>query len=194
MRRRPGAGYDMIRMILRVINAPTLILFAALGIALQTALFQYWVLQLIQPDLLLILVIWCALKREFTEGGLITLIVSDIAELHSASPQGLFLVVYMGTYLTLRGTSRYFIIPNPASMILLTVIAFIFSKLLGLFALAMMGASSPPFRHLATTLFPGAVSEAAWSWAIYPLLERFDQATYHRDAGAEINEWEWVDR
>ena len=59
----------MTRIILKALNAPLLIIFVSIGIALQSSLFSSWPLVYFQPDIVLIAVVWCGLRRSFTEGG-----------------------------------------------------------------------------------------------------------------------------
>src|SRR3546814_9001214 len=60
----------------------------------QTTLFKAPVLSYFEPDLILFAVLWCALHRPFTEGGILTLLFGYFSELHSSSPSGAFLITY----------------------------------------------------------------------------------------------------
>src|SRR5690606_22590765 len=106
---------------LRALNPFFFILLMAIGVALQTSLFNSYPFLYLQPDIVLFGVIWCALKRGFVEGGILTLVFSNMAELHSSTPQGLFLLCYMVVYLTVRTLARYFLIPNLSAMVMLTL-------------------------------------------------------------------------
>ncbi|OFZ76807.1 MAG: hypothetical protein A3K03_08085 [Bdellovibrionales bacterium RIFOXYD1_FULL_44_7] len=168
----------MIRLFLRAINAPTLILLVAIGVALQTSLFSSYPLMYLQPDVVLIAVIWCALKRNFIEGGILTLIFANIAEIHSAAPQGLFFLTYMFIYLLVRATARVLVMPNLASLILVTMCSSIVWKFSYMGVLHLLGDASNQWRHLLSLLFPGAVMEGVIGIWLYRMLERFDWVTY----------------
>jgi hypothetical protein len=168
----------MTRLLLNTLNAPALILLAAIGVALQTSLFASYPLLYFQPDIVLLIVIWCALRRRFTEGGILTLILANIAEIHSSSPQGLFLICYMLVFLLVRGASRVLVIPNKMSLIILTLCISILWKLSTLMILHLMGISANQWRHTLALLFPGAVVEGASAIWIYQWLESFDCMTY----------------
>ena len=72
----------MTRLILRALNAPLLLLLVTLGVAALSSLFTEYPLIYLQPNLVLIAVIWCALRRPFIEGGILTLIIAENAEIH----------------------------------------------------------------------------------------------------------------
>ena len=168
----------MTKIILKLLNLPGLLLLALLGIGIQTSLFQFWPLQYLQPDFLLIIVIWVALRRSFWEGGWISLLIADFAELHSAVPQGTFLISYMGIYLAVRGFSKIAVLPNLYSLVSLTLFASMLWKLGILGVLHSLGVSNSAWKHTILFIFPGAVVEgitAIWS---YRLLDRYDTLTY----------------
>src|SRR4051812_35076628 len=109
----------MTRLLLRAFNGPALILLALIGISIQTSFFSFWILPYIRPDVVLLMVIWCALRRDFAEGGILTLIISNISEIHSAAPSGLFMISYMIVYLAVRLSARLFVIPDLSSFLLI---------------------------------------------------------------------------
>ena len=178
----------MIRLLLRWLNAPALVLLAAIGVAIQTSLFATYPLMYLQPDVVLILVIWCALHRSFTEGGILTLIFANIAEIHSSSPQGLFLVSYMAVYLIMRMSARMFVINGLVTTIILTLIGSILWKFSYIITLLLLGTGSNQWRHLLVLLFPGAAIEGAVGIWLYRWLEKFDWVTYKNERARQMLE------
>jgi hypothetical protein len=178
------------RLLLRTLNFPALVLVAAIGIALQTSLFASWPLSYLQPDAVLLLVIWSSLRRGFIEGGLMTLVVADLAELHSAAPQGLFLIGYMVIFLAVRAASRVFVLPSLSAMVIVTLIASVSFKLCCLGVLHLLGASANQWRHTVMFMFPTAVIEGALSIWAYRWLERFDWLMYRTPRGDQAQEEE----
>lgn len=168
----------MTRLLLRWINAPALILLALVGVAVQTSLFSFWPMQYVQPDIVLLIVIWCGLRRDFTEGGIITLIISDIAETHSAAPSGVFLITYMALYLSVRGVARLFVIPDLSSVVLVTLIMSVASKISVVALLKLLGASGGQWQHAIFYLFPEALINGMLGRWLYQWLERFDWVTF----------------
>src|SRR5271170_2540078 len=164
----------MIGILLRFLNAPGLILITMAGIAIQTSLFVAWPLYYFQPDIALLIVVWCALRRGFTEGGIITLLVANMAEIHSAVTQGLMLVSYMLVYLGVRLASRVLVIPDLSSFVIVTLFASIFWKLSTLLMLYGLGAAGNEWRHTLLFMAPGALVEGALGFWFYKQLERFD--------------------
>jgi hypothetical protein len=168
----------MTRLILKALNAPALVLLTAIGIALQTSLFASSFLQYLQPDIVLLVVIWVGLRRGFAEGGIITLVIADIAEVHSAAPQGFFLILYMAIYLGVRGAYKLLVIPNLTSYVYLTLVASLSFKILSAGLLKLLGAASLPWGHLLFWMGPAAAIEAAAGIWIYRWLEQFDMKTF----------------
>lgn len=168
----------MKRLLLRGLNAPVLVLLALVAIAIQTSLFAYWPLNYIQPDIVLLLTLWCAFRRNFAEGGILTLIFAHVAEIHSSVPQGLFLTIYMLIYLLIRGTSRFFVVPDLFLMAVITLFSSIFVKISGAMYIYFLRGTSHPWLNSAFLLFPGAAAEGIASIWVYRWLHRFDQMTF----------------
>jgi cell shape-determining protein MreD len=154
------------------------VLLVLVGLAAQTSLFDSYPLIYIQPDLILLAVIWCGLERDFYEGGILTLIFSYVGELHSSAPKGLFFVVYMTMYFITRLTARLLVIPNRSSLVMMTLAASAITKILGMILLWQLGASSTQWHHFFYYVFPGAASEGIVALGVYRFLERFDWITY----------------
>ncbi len=179
----------MTRIILRALNAPVLILLITLGIALQSSLFSSWPFLYLQPDVVLLAVIWCALRRGFEEGGIITLVLANISEIHSAAPQGLYFITYMAIYLLVRSSSKFLVIPTLMSYAMLTIVSSMGWKLMGLLVLYLLGASANQWRHTLSFLLLGAAIEGFFSLWVYRWLEKFDWITYkHARAERSMDE------
>lgn len=168
----------MTRLLLRLFNAPIFVLLVAVGVALQTSLFKPWPLYYFQPDIVLIAVIWCALKRSFTEGGLLTLIVAEIAEVHTAAPQGFYLIAYMIIFFLVRGFSKTLVIPNLAAMVSIAMFGTLFTRITGFVILSLMGVTLSPWKQALMTVIPAILAEGALSHWMFRGLEKFDWATF----------------
>jgi hypothetical protein len=174
----------MTRIVLRLANFPLLVLLACVLISVQSTLFISFPLNWLQPDLLLALVIWVALKRGFLEGGVLTLIFGYLLELHSSAPRGTFLSCTMFVFLGVRLAARVLVLPDFHSWIRLTLVASIGWKMAGLLVLAALDKADLQWRHTLIHLFPGAVMTGlAGTWT-YRLLDRTDKAT-HKDLRLE---------
>jgi hypothetical protein len=178
----------MTRLLLRALNAPALLLLVAIGVAIQTSLFASYPFLYLQPDAVLLGVIWCALRRGFIEGGILTLVMANVAEVHSASPQGVFLIAYMAVYLCVRVSARVFVMPGLVSLVLVTLASSVFWKLACLGILHLLGVAGSQWRHTLALLFPGAVMEGAVAIWVYKWLEKFDWATYKSARARQILE------
>ncbi|MCC7440109.1 MAG: rod shape-determining protein MreD [Bdellovibrionales bacterium] len=178
----------MNRIILRHLNFPFLVLLAVLTAAIQTSLFSFYPLMYLQPDLLLLFTVWFALRRRFVEGGVLVLIVGEIAEIHSSAPSGMFLVSYMTCYLSLRAMARYLVVTRLSSLVSLTLFASVLWKLVGLLVLALMDSAAHQWRHtFALMPFGAAMTGLAGVW-VFGWLEKLDWATYKDPRAAQALE------
>lgn len=168
----------MIRIFLRALNGPLLLLLVAIALAIQSSLFFPWPLPYFQPDIVLLILLWCALQRGFEEGGIIVLISANMNEIHSAAPQGLFLIGYMGVYLMIRAASRYVIIPNRFSFGVSAIIGSLLLKAITWFVLYLLGTSLIYLQYSWLSSLFGAAVDGAFCFACYGLLEKFDWMTY----------------
>ena len=168
----------MTRMILRFLNGPGLVLLFTVGMAIQTSLFASYPLNYFQPDVILIATIWLALKRGFMEGGILTLVLADFAEVHSGAPQGFYLITYMTVFLAIIAASKIFLLPHVTSMVTLTMSASAVWKLSGLLLLYLLGIAGNQWRHTLTFLIPGALVEGMLGLGLYQYLAKFDLITY----------------
>jgi hypothetical protein len=170
----------MTRILLRFFNFPGLVLLTLIGMAIQTSLFSFWPLNYLQPDIFLLVVVWMALKRGLFEGGMLVLILSDFAEMHSAAPQGVLMITYMAVFLGVKGLARLIVIPNLHSLVMVTLFVSIFWKLSCLGVLQLLGAGGNQWRHTLLYLFPGAVIEGVLSIWGYRALEHYDRMTHRK--------------
>lgn len=168
----------MTRILLRSLNAPALVLLTLIGVAVQTSLFSFWFLKIFQPDIVLLVVIWCALRRSFTEGGIITLIIGNIAEIHSGAPSGVFQITYMSAYLIVRWSERLFVIPELSAFTFMTVGLTIFSGLAQTLILKLLGVGQAHWNYALLHILPVALVNGLLSSWVFRWLERFDAFTY----------------
>jgi cell shape-determining protein MreD len=168
----------MTRIFLKLLNGPLMIFLTCMAVGIQSALFVSFPLNWIQPDLLILMVIWLSLKRSFTEGGVLTLILGEIAELHSSAPSGSLLIAYMTIYLGVRLASRLVVIPDFHSWIRLTLVSSGVWKATSLLVLAYLDKAESQWRHTLIHLLPSAISTSLLGLWIYPTLDRFDRWTH----------------
>jgi hypothetical protein len=168
----------MTRILLRALNTPVLIFLVTLCIAIQSSLFSSWPFLYFQPDIVLLAVVWCSLRRSFLEGGIITLIFANVSEIHSAAPQGLFLIDYMSIYLLVRGSSKFLVVPTLMHYTLLTMASSIIMKAVSLSVLYLLSGSFIGWKHTITFLPLGAAVEGFFSIWIFHWLDQFDWVTF----------------
>lgn len=174
----------MTRLLLRAFNGPAIILIALLGVAIQTSFFSFWILPFLRPDIVLLIVIWCALRREFTEGGVLTLILANLTEIHSAAPSGMFMISYMLVYFLVRSAARTLVIPDLSAFLLITLWVTVFAKICNISLLYLLGAQALQIKQTMIYIFPSAVVNAILGKWLYQWLEKFDWYTF-KDARAD---------
>lgn len=175
-------------LVLRALNAPLFIILVAIAAALQSSLFNSYPLWYFQPDLVLIAVIWCALRRTFTEGGILVLIFASLVETHSSAPAGFFLSIYMIIFLGIRVFSRFFVISQFASLLIVTICAAMTWKVLVLLFLIAFDRAGAQLPHFLITAVPFAAIEGVMGFWIYKALDHFDRATTKSESSRQLIE------
>lgn len=164
-------------LMLRYSNTPILIALVLIGIGLQTSFFSFYPLNYLQPDLILFLVIWMSFKRSWLEGGVLTLLFAEIAEIHSTGTRGLYFATYMGVFMTLKVMNKLLLFQNFQSLIGVTLFSSIFWKLSTLALLYFLGYGSQQWRHTLSLLLPGALMQGVLGIWVYRGLSKIDWFT-----------------
>jgi len=174
----------------RFLNAPLLLLAVCVGLAIQSSLFYSYPLHYFQPDFAFLAVLWVSLRRNFTEGGILTLIIGMIVESHSAAPQGYFMLLYMLLYLGMRAFVRYFVIANWASLSLVAMVAHVLFKIAGLFVLALFDQAGRQMFHFFIQIVPSTLMAGILAVFFFPLCTEFDRLTQKTSRGRSVFEEE----
>ena len=162
---------------LKMLNIPGLILIALIALALQATLFSNATVAFFQPDIILFLVLWVAMKREFGEGGTLTLVFGYLVELKSAAPRGLFLTNYMFLFLVARFLYKKFQVVNRRTLMAIGMFAALFSQLDILFILYLLNKADNQWFHTLQLLPPTAIVHALLIPFVFKFLYRFDFIT-----------------
>lgn len=160
--------------LLKAFNLPGLIVIALLAMALQATLFNNTSFAFFQPDIILFIVLWLAMKREFGEGGVLTLVLGYLAELQSGAPKGIFLINYMLIFLVARFLYKNFQVLNRRSLILVGIGASLFSRLDILFILYLVNKADNEWFHTLQLLAPTMIIHGALISFVFRLLYKFD--------------------
>lgn len=182
----------MTQLILRALNPFAFFLIISIGIAIQCSLFASYPINYLQPDIVLFAVIWCALKRNFFEGGVLTLLFANMTEIHSGAPKGLFLCTYMFIFLMICFLSTYFVFTEFSALIGLTLFSSIVWKLSGLGILFLLDEGIDQWRHTVALLLPGAIMESVFGVLVYRFFEKFDWKTYKNPRARQLTEEDLV--
>lgn len=178
----------MTRLILWALNPVFFSLMVVLAVGLQSAIFADYPLNLLQPNIVLLTVIWCALRRGFFEGGLLTLIFAYVAELHSASPQGAFLILYMAIYLLLRLAIAVLVVPTEGALVGLTLAISTIEKMILIFLFRTLVIPLGDWKeHLFTGVMGALVNASLGAW-VFKWLDRFDWVTYKNAKARQLLE------
>ncbi len=170
----------MNRLILKSLNPLLVVILALLGLTLQSTLFNWGILQWLHPDFVLILVIWLALKREFTEGGILTILLASFAEVHSAAPRGVFLFDYMLIFLSIRAFSKMFVVYHIRQWIGVTALCSAVWLIGNAFLVFFLKGQGIGFVSLLASLVQNLLPTAIASYWLYPFMDRFDTLTFKK--------------
>jgi hypothetical protein len=133
-------------------------------------------------------VLWCALKREFIEGGILVLIFAYIAELHSSVPRGVFMTTYMSLFLLTRISAIYFNLPGiEKPFVVVLVSCFLFFSLDAIL-LHFLGVSIAYFEKTLLPFFLGSVLTSLISYRIFQWLDRLDWVTFKHPKARQLLE------
>ena len=163
--------------LLKALNIPGLILIALMALALQATLFSNQTVAFFQPDILLFLVLWVGMKREFGEGGILTLVFGYLVELKSGAPRGLFLTNYMFIYLMTRVFYKNFQVVNRRTLVLIGIAAALFSQLNILFILYLLNKADNQWFHTIQLLAPTAIVHGVLIPFVFRALYKYDFIT-----------------
>ena len=160
--------------LLKSLNVPGLIFFALLMMSMQSTLFSNVTLSFFQPDLVLFIVLWVAMKRDFYEGGILTFLLGYCVELNSGAPAGLFMTNYMLIFMLTRFFYKNFHIVNRRTLIMVGIGAGVLSRLNILFILYLVNKADNQWFHTLQLLAPTAIIHGALITLVFKLLHRFD--------------------
>lgn len=178
----------MTRLILWALNPIFFTLMVILAVGLQSGIFADYPLNLLQPNIVLLAVIWCALKRGFFEGGVLTLLFAYVAELHSASPQGIFLIIYMAIYLLLRLSIAVLVVQTQGTLVGLTLAISALEKLVLILLFRTLFIPLGDWKeHLFSGVMGALVNASLGAW-VFRALERFDWVTFKNAKARQLLE------
>lgn len=184
--------------ILKAINAPVMVLLSLLLLTLQSTLFMHPWLRFFQPDLVLFLVLWVAIKRDFVEGGLLVLAFGYCVELFSGAPRGMFLLVFTLIFFATRMLNQNFQILSRQGILYLGVGASLVSKVLVLAVMAWVEKGENKWFHTLQMLAPTAIVHGALVGLFFRFFYRVDDFTLknpdaeHRYESEFYLDEEWV--
>ncbi len=165
-------------LVLRSLNPIFLLLLFIVTLAIHSALFNFSLLRFLQPNITVAMVIWFALRRNFLEGGVLTLIIAEICEIHSATPQGFFLIQLMLVYLILRLADKYLVIPQTHGWAVLAAIVATGIQLLNLLSFYWMEIGSSPLLALVVRAPIAVGTTSLASYWIFKGLHKLDWVTF----------------
>lgn len=164
----------MKQRLLKILNFPGMILLALLGLTLQSTLFNHPSLAFFQPDLLLFFILWVSIKREFIEGGILTLLFAYLVEIHSSAPQGFYFCTYMGIYLLARLLSQQFQITSRTNLAVVGILFSLIMRMTVLMILFFLNRAESVFMHTLQLLAPTVFSHSILIFVVFRILHRFD--------------------
>jgi hypothetical protein len=143
-----------------------------------STLFSTSALEYLKPDLVLLLVLYVALRRSFAEGGILSLCFGYLAELHSTLPKGGGLAIAMGLFLSIHVLRRYLLIPVLRPPLWIFPFSTLIGKVALLGVLQALGLAHSQWKQ--TLLWIGLdmlIDSLVGIW-LFPILGKFDWHTF----------------
>ncbi len=163
--------------ILKLLNIPAILVMATLVMTLQSTLFTSYPFTFFQPDGILLMIIWIGMKRQFTEGGILTLFLAYGMELHSASPRGIYLADAMMVFLLTHFLYRNFQVIHLKTLLLLGAGFSVLSRLFILFELYYLNKAGNEWIYTLRLLAPTAIIHACVIPIIFKIFHKLDHWT-----------------
>ena len=160
--------------ILKMLNIPGILIIAMLMMTIQSTFFTSYPLSFFQPDGVLLLLIWISMKRNFTEGGIMALLLGYSMELHSASPKGLYLTEAMFIFLLTHFMYRNFQVLNKRTLMVIGAGLSVLSRIAVLFILFILNKAENEWQYTLRLLAPTALVHALLIPFVFQFLHRFD--------------------
>ena len=146
-------------------------------IFVQSALFIKSPWSYFQSDLLVIFVLWFALRRNFTEGGVLSLVIGYLTESHSSVPKGTFALAAILLFLSIRTFNYYFVISQWSALLTLTLtFSFVF-KCIHFLILIFIHLSSRHWEYALYYLPLPIVMNGFIGFYLYKTFDRLDRFT-----------------
>ncbi len=184
--------------ILRKLNIPGILFFSACGLMIQSTMFGVGILRYLQPDFVLLIVLWLSLKRSLNEGAIFVLILGYLAELSTSAPRGLLMSVYFSIFLAARLVHQQLQVIRPKTLALVSGVCGVMSKIGILFILYLLNKAENQALMTLKLVIPHGIVQALLGPFAFQFLLRFDQWTlkapgsyqqYHQDH--QLDE-EWI--
>lgn len=175
----------MYRNILPKLNFGIFLLIAMAAAVVQSTIFGYTPLNFVQPDIILITVIYFGFRRTLIEGGIFVLLAAIIMEQHSGAGNNYFLAAYTYIFMATKVISRLIVVPSMLSTISI-VAALTLLERLGLLLLTHWSGGNVGFvfRHLFVSILPGILIQVIFTPICFSWFMNIDLKTF-KDEHAE---------
>jgi rod shape-determining protein MreD len=160
--------------LLKLLNVPGLFLIASGMMVIQSTLFTSYPLTFLQPDGILLLTLWISMRRNFTEGGLLVLMLGYLIEIHSSAPRGMYMTHGIFIFLMTHFLSKNFHVLNKRSLILVGASMAVLSRLIILFILYLLNRADNEWRYSIQLILPSAIIHGALIPFAFQFFHRFD--------------------
>lgn len=174
----------MQKNILRNINFLIYLALVVAAATLQSTIFKYFPLNYVQPDFLLVLAVYLGFKRDNIEGGVLVVVGAMILEAHSATGRFFLLACYTYVFVITKVVSKVLVVPNRATVVLITISLTVFWKVLMLILLGTVGRAGNALAHFLIYLIPGIITQGFTAAFLLHWFNMVDLKTY-KDSHAE---------
>ena len=175
----------MIYEFYRILNFLAVVLLALVFGALQSVFLKAALVSWLQLDILLLLVIYLSLHRRLFEAAALVILISRIAEIHSAAPSGVLLSCYFGVFLAIFVAKEMLLVSTSFSSIILSVTGGIVWKIVFLAVAYHLGFIDNVWKSSLQYAFPFLLGLGLASRYVFDFMQWLDSVTkFDREAGS----------
>ncbi len=164
----------MIQELYRVLNFFLVIVVGLLISSFQSVLLKIPVFAWLELDLLLLVVVYLSLHRQFIETAALILILGRIAEIHSAAPVGILTICYLAVHIAILLTREMILVATTFSTIILCVACGLVWKIMFLFFAQRYGFLDNAWKATLEYSLPYLLSLGVFARPMFEMMRQLD--------------------
>jgi hypothetical protein len=175
----------MIQELYRVLNFLVILFLGLFVSSFQSVLLKIPVFSWLELDLILLIIVYLSLHRQFFETAALVLLLGRIAEIHSSAPVGILTASYLAAHMAILLTREMVLVATTFSSIILCVACGLIWKIMFLFLSQRYGIFDNAWKSSLEYSLPYLLSLGIFARPIFDLMRKIDHITrVERDSEA----------